>query len=54
MPAGGGKERLKQRIAELDMLIRQAEQEGDRERHSAFQAERLQVNRKLKSRDSQI
>lgn len=48
------KERLKLRIAELDVLIRQAEQEGDQSRHSALQAERLQVNRKLKSRDSQI
>ncbi|MBE0598670.1 MAG: DNA primase [Desulfuromonadales bacterium] len=48
------KERLKQRIAELDLLIRRAEQEEDQSRHSAYQAERIQINRKLKSRDGQI
>lgn len=43
------KERLRERIRELDGLIRQAEAAGDRRAHAALHAERMEINRKLKS-----
>ncbi len=48
------KERLKQRIGELDALIRQAEAAGDPDRQTAYRMEQIQVNRKLKNRNLQI
>jgi DNA primase len=43
------KERLREQVRELDHLLREAEEGGDRERCAALQAERIRINRKLKS-----
>lgn len=43
------KERLREQVRELDRLLRSAEEAGDRERCAALQADRIKINRKLKS-----
>lgn len=43
------KERLREQVRELDRLLREAEEAGDRDRCAALQGERIKINRKLKS-----